>query len=656
MKYFLTSIFILFNFFISSAQCNINIILDSWPSDSINICKGDTVDIAVVGSIRVIDSNFDNDQMGDGWENFTIPSFTNPCIPHPNGSTYIWFDNSTSAPRYIETENFKTVNGGTITFDLVFAIQFGANPCEGPDVDNEGVSLQYSNDSGNTWQDIIYFCPTGDPDWFLPTNPNTANNYFSGTTPFTSWATYSFPIPTGAQTPSTKFRWIQLYSTDKFDNWGLDNIMIDLNISDVYWSQGSTALVPPKIHPPITTNYKVSVLSHYTGEYDTVCTDEVKVKVYKPIHINIDSITICNGEEVTLYVINGCLEYLWSNGSTYNSITVKPTHDTVFSVILTDVYGCINKDTSHIYVKDSTDIKLNYDELCYGDTKLLQASGGVEYLWSTGDTTQYLLYTADSNKLFVTVTNEFGCINDKEIMINPLPIVKLSNDTIVCYKERIELNVSGGVNYLWSNGNTNDILVVRPYQDTTFNVIVYDVNNCVNYDTVNILVNTFKDFNVYVTNDTICRTKYTTIEAYGASEYLWNTGSNDSIISVSPIYTMPYTVIGSVIQYGLKCDITKMVEIIVEDCDLCFVPNAFTPEGLNPVFKPKFDFHEVTDYLFIIYDRWGRLIFQTRDFNTGWDGKIKGEYAPTGVYIYRIQYVNKIREEFQKNGVVTLIR
>ena len=53
-----------------------------------------------------------------------------------------------------------------------------------------------------------------------------------------------------------------------------------------------------------------------------------------------------------------------------------------------------------------------------------------------------------------------------------------------------------------------------------------------------------------------------------------------------------------------------------------FVPNAFTPngDGLNDVFKPVGI--RVSDYRFQVYDKWGKLSFDTNNFDEGWQGEI----------------------------------
>jgi len=86
-----------------------------------------------------------------------------------------------------------------------------------------------------------------------------------------------------------------------------------------------------------------------------------------------------------------------------------------------------------------------------------------------------------------------------------------------------------------------------------------------------------------------------------------------------------------------------------------FVPNAFRPDGLTTEFKPVFSFFGGTNYSFRIFNRWGRLIFETSDPYHGWNGRFKGNPVPQGVYVYKIVYENPDRSSVKKQGTVTVI-
>lgn len=77
---------------------------------------------------------------------------------------------------------------------------------------------------------------------------------------------------------------------------------------------------------------------------------------------------------------------------------------------------------------------------------------------------------------------------------------------------------------------------------------------------------------------------------------------------------------------------------------LFFIPNAFDPtEGtITEIssFKPVLSHIKKETYLFTIYNRWGTTLFSTNKTEEGWNGEYKGKLCETGVYIYKIRYVN----------------
>ncbi len=87
-----------------------------------------------------------------------------------------------------------------------------------------------------------------------------------------------------------------------------------------------------------------------------------------------------------------------------------------------------------------------------------------------------------------------------------------------------------------------------------------------------------------------------------------------------------------------------------------WVPNAFSPDGVNNVFKPVISFGDVSTYRLYIYDRWGSLIFETNDIEQGWDGNINGKPAPLGMYVYRVEIANFTGDMYNRKGSFTLVR
>jgi gliding motility-associated-like protein len=89
---------------------------------------------------------------------------------------------------------------------------------------------------------------------------------------------------------------------------------------------------------------------------------------------------------------------------------------------------------------------------------------------------------------------------------------------------------------------------------------------------------------------------------------------------------------------------------------LIHIPNAFTPEGFNPNFRPEGTLIDYKNSNMKIYNRWGQLIYDS-SINQGWDGKDKnGVHCEQGVYFYYLEIYSTKNEKQIKQGTFTLLR
>jgi gliding motility-associated-like protein len=99
------------------------------------------------------------------------------------------------------------------------------------------------------------------------------------------------------------------------------------------------------------------------------------------------------------------------------------------------------------------------------------------------------------------------------------------------------------------------------------------------------------------------------------------------------------------------------------------VPNAFMPDKSGPsggiyvpgdphnhIFYPTVAAGDLEIYELQIFNRWGNLLFESREPERGWDGYYNDKLCPQDVYVWRIKcrFVNGI--EIVKTGDVTLLR
>ena len=91
---------------------------------------------------------------------------------------------------------------------------------------------------------------------------------------------------------------------------------------------------------------------------------------------------------------------------------------------------------------------------------------------------------------------------------------------------------------------------------------------------------------------------------------------------------------------------------------IIYIPNAFTPDGINPVFKPVLSDFDPSDYDFTIFDRWGQVVFKTNVPEEGWDGKIQLSHkmAQTGTYVYMVVLHDGDGVEVVRRGHVSLLK
>jgi len=96
--------------------------------------------------------------------------------------------------------------------------------------------------------------------------------------------------------------------------------------------------------------------------------------------------------------------------------------------------------------------------------------------------------------------------------------------------------------------------------------------------------------------------------------------------------------------------------ILLYQSPIVYVPNAFTSngDGLNDDFKwvPVF----VKDFSIQIYNRWGQRVFETKNKNEPWDGKLNGQPCQEDVYFYTLRYSGWEGSDKSKSGTFTLLR
>jgi gliding motility-associated-like protein len=312
---------------------------------------------------------------------------------------------------------------------------------------------------------------------------------------------------------------------------------------------------------------------------------------------------------------------------------------------------------------------------------MANATGGTKpykITWNNLKTTD-TLYNLPVGNYSLDVEDENGCLSYKSIDIfSPDLLASISysyTDTCDRGVGAAELIVNGGVipySYLWNNNNNNDdSSFVNNLLSGQNSCLIIDANSCSIISNLNIgniispeisftiipnqrrfydqLDNPFIFFDISKVNGQVIDNWYWD---FGDGNYGY-----DSLVTHS-YGTMDTFMVSLVIHTEYNCLDTISKQVIVNDYQL-FIPNAFTPntnDDYNNDFKAIG--YGISDYSMIIYNRWGEIIFESLDYEIGWNGLVNNgnKTAPIGIYVYKIQVINIFGEINNYVGQLKLLR
>lgn len=368
--------------------------------------------------------------------------------------------------------------------------------------------------------------------------------------------------------------------------------------------------------------------------------------------------TVQLGNDTSICFVNTAYEiipteaesYIWHDGSTGNSY--QATQAGLYWVQVQD-QGCIARDSIVLSAKATPALNLGADKkMCAYDSVFLNSNiTNQNIIWSTSANTSGIWVRLPGN-YFATITNSVGCFVTDTVLVeyHPTPRVDLGNDTSICEGSLFNLDAGAShSSYLWSDGAVSRIN--KPNQSGIFGVTVANQFGCKSYDAIDIkffpkpqvsLIPLIKICNV----DT-----FVTLKTNAAS-ILWSDGSTDTTL-----YLTDYGIYTALVTDSNQCINIAQVEVRNICPPKLFVPNAFTPhnkDDVNDLFMPVA--LNVVKLHLQVYNRWGELVFETNELNSGWNGMYKQEQAQADVYVYTITYEGADTFVKTKHGNVTLLK
>ena len=431
---------------------------------------------------------------------------------------------------------------------LHFAVRIAAGtvPCDDAEP-GDNVLVQFSPD-GVVWNTILTLNEAAYPNWTV----------------------VDAPLPTGALTAATRFRWTQVSNSGAgTDNWALDNVRIttyDNSGLTFSWAPGSSLNNPssaaPVASPMSNTSYTVTVQSSTGCSFS----DQVAITVEPAFDLSVTSnATICTpGTAVPLQATPSSgsgIIYSWTpanSGLSSTSVSnpvASAMATTTYSVTATNDIGCTDNALVTITVGQlqSVDVSASDLHLCQSGQSQLSSTivSGAPYsiVWAPNDgslsstTAPSPIASPSATTTYsATVTETIsGCsLSDAiTIEVSPAYSVDAGPDETICTTLGHQLNVAHnvpGAVIQWTNGpllNDNDIQSPTIMFDTsaTYQVTVTDVFGCSVSDEVTIS----DPFDLLITPITLdgCEGQIITLDAqFPGCAYEWSSGQSTQTISV----------------------------------------------------------------------------------------------------------------------------
>lgn len=455
--------------------------------------------------------------------------------------------------------------------------------------------------------------------------------------------------------------------------------------SSYTWNPGALTGNSVVVSPGTTTTYTINAsIGTCTSSAFTTLT----VNAIPNVNASVTPTTLCTGTSATLSA-NGATTYTWQPGNlTGNSIVVSPSVNTTYSVIGSN--GSCNDSSSVLLTVNATPTvtaTLNSSG-CIGDQISLSASGPTNYTYSwtgpngfssTNQNPSFVASSAsNSGNYFVTVLNS-GCVATSSVFVgvstyssSQVVSSNISGCVPLCVSFSLQTASTGVASWSFGDGNNGSGLNTSHCfnKPGTYSVTVNVENplGCGSFGSLNnitVFPKPVADFNfapikpIMGQEVVFTDASYTNVNSW--NWFFMNTAQYTSI-QQSPIFTYPdpgtYP-IALIVKNDNGCSDTIVKAIFIMEDYSIYIPNTFTPngDGLNDFFQPKG--FGIEKYEMLIFDRWGEKIFETTDFENGWDGKYQGKgdkLCPSDVYVYKIRVSSVFGEAHDFVGHVNLIK
>ncbi len=442
------------------------------------------------------------------------------------------------------------------------------------------------------------------------------------------------------------------------------------------------------------------------------CTQDTSFVINEPQALDVSLLStkevrcfgLCDGR-VQLTATGGSFPYgFYVQGNQLNDTVTSPLCSGVYKGIVIDSNFCVDSVDFTINGPSPITISTNDDSICIGEPTTLSVSAGggslnpgsdYTYNWNNAGSVQgenlSNVYPLEDTIYQVYALDDSLCSSDTislRINLNPVfdfsatvtsdcPI--LTTEFIPDLQNNIAISTA-----LWDfgNGSTSDNYndnIVSYSEDGLYtpSLTVTSDKGCVGTvtknDYIEVFVEPIADFSYspYPENATVLNPDYYfTNTSLDADSYIWDMAGLDTLTTDNPSFrfselTEKSYLITLIANTDNGCSDTVSKTVIVENEFFVYVPSAFSPngDGINDLFKPTTNGITFDSYEFLVFNRWGQVIFSTNlQDHPGWDGTFNNESPVAGIYSWRLEgityleYGTGIESEVLYNGTVTLLK
>jgi gliding motility-associated-like protein len=344
----------------------------------------------------------------------------------------------------------------------------------------------------------------------------------------------------------------------------------------------STQQNPPAVSYSQPGTYNINLIMDDGLSTQSSYCKTVTVGTINPFTLGNDT-ALCQGDSVVLsYTADPTASYLWQNGSTANSDTVRTTGE--YKLTVNNVYGCTLSDSIQVNVTTLPTVRTIPDTaICQGSPLVLattaQNADSVNWTPQSGLSNPYTyspVATLSAGATFIVKVYHLNCPAADTVTVGviPSPVVTITSDTLVCADSILQLSASGGVGYQWSpaqglsDPSAADPLAT-PAATGYYYVTVTGPNSCTTYDSVLVTTKMPSTFSLSPASAGICvgdsvRLSIQETNGAPADGWLWISAigpqdpSGPSVV-VSPGQTATYLAVG----YDRVCNRSDTLKAVV---------------------------------------------------------------------------------------------